>query len=257
MAENPRRHRGSSRSRSPRSRKHRDEHKGSSSRRKRSKSRSRSRSNPRPRRRSRERHDEREENNSNKSNWKPPFPVSRANQNPGFWYAVRYNPLEAGSIDGTDSRPHDHGIVRALNAKYDASRDPSIKGNPTRTIFVGRLNFQTSEETLQEAFAKYGEICRLRLVRDIVTGQSRGYAFIEFKTDQQFLHAYRSAHGLTIDGREILVDYERERLMEGWVPRRLGGGLGGRKESGQLRFGGRDRPFKTPLSVKERRDAGA
>eukprot|EP00850_Spirogloea_muscicola_P025228 SM002498S08229 [mRNA] locus=s2498:147:906:- [translate_table: standard] len=37
--------------------------------------------------------------------------------------------------------------------------------------------------------------------------------------------------------------------MPGWMPRRLGGGLGGRKESGQLRFGGRDRPFRAPLRV--------
>ena len=29
----------------------------------------------------------------------------------------------------------------------------------------------------------------------------------------------------------------------GWVPRRLGGGIGGNKNSGQLRFGGITRPF--------------
>ncbi|RUS30496.1 hypothetical protein BC938DRAFT_479312, partial [Jimgerdemannia flammicorona] len=39
--------------------------------------------------------------------------------------------------------------------------------------------------------------------------------------------------------------------MSGWVPRRLGGGFGGRKESGQLRFGARDRPFKKPLNINE------
>lgn len=27
-----------------------------------------------------------------------------------------YSPIEAGSIDGTDSTPHDHGLVRAMNA---------------------------------------------------------------------------------------------------------------------------------------------
>jgi U11/U12 small nuclear ribonucleoprotein SNRNP35 len=51
-----------------------------------------------------------------------------------------------------------------------------------------------------------------------------------------------------IDGRQILVDFERERIVEGWIPRRFGGGVGGKKESGQLRFGGRDRPFKKPLT---------
>ncbi|CAG8599076.1 3864_t:CDS:2 [Funneliformis caledonium] len=54
---------------------------------------------------------------------------------------------------------------------------------------------------------------------------------------------------MTIDGRQILVDYERNGIMEGWIPRRMGGGFAGRKESGQLRFGARDRPFKRPLNV--------
>ena len=35
----------------------------------------------------------------------------------------------------------------------------------------------------------------------------------------------------------------------GWVPRRLGGGFGGKKESGQLRFGGKDRPFRKPIKL--------
>lgn len=48
---------------------------------------------------------------------------------------------------------------------------------------------------------------------------------------------------MIIDGREIIVEYELERRVSGWKPRRFGGGLGGFKESGQLRFGGRAKPF--------------
>uniref|UniRef100_A0A1J3GRC8 U11/U12 small nuclear ribonucleoprotein 35 kDa protein n=1 Tax=Noccaea caerulescens TaxID=107243 RepID=A0A1J3GRC8_NOCCA len=59
--------------------------------------------------------------------------------------------------------------------------------------------------------------------------------------------AYEDAHHSFIEDREIIVDYNRQQLMPGWIPRRLGGGLGGKKESGQLRFGGRDRPFRAPL----------
>lgn len=39
-------------------------------------------------------------------------------------------------------------------------------------------------------------------------------------------------------------------MLKGWKPRRLGGGFGGKKESGQLRFGGRDRPFKKPIALE-------
>jgi U11/U12 small nuclear ribonucleoprotein SNRNP35 len=109
------------------------------------------------------------------------------------------------------------------------------------------LNWDTTEDTLREFFSQYGKITHIRLVRDIVTGFSKGYAFITFSDARDFREAFKNANHQIIDNRQILVDFERERIVKGWIPRRLGGGLGGRKESGQLRFGGRDRPFKKPL----------
>lgn len=61
--------------------------------------------------------------------------------------------------------------------------------------------------------------------------------------------ALREMHLEYIDGSEIIVEREAERRLPGWKPRRLGGGFGGRKESGQLRFGCRDRPFRKPYTV--------
>ncbi|CAH0480215.1 unnamed protein product [Peronospora belbahrii] len=164
-----------------------------------------------------------------------------------YWFAEEYNPIQIGSIDGTDTTPHDKGLVRALNACYDPSKDEKIQGNPYATIFVARLHFDTKEETIREFFADYGAIRRLRLVRDKQTKKSKGYAFVEFEHERDFERAYKHAHGRVIDGAVILVDFERSRVMKSWKPRRLGGGLGGTKKSGQLRFGGRDRPFRPPL----------
>lgn len=77
------------------------------------------------------------------------------------------------------------------------------------------------------------------LIRDIITGDSRRYAFCEYRRSKEADKAYAEAHNLIIDGRRILVDREFGRTMKGWKPRRLGGGFGGTKESGQIRFGGR------------------
>ncbi|CAH9101275.1 unnamed protein product [Cuscuta europaea] len=52
---------------------------------------------------------------------------------------------------------------------------------------------------------------------------------------------------LNLKQKERCGGHTGQRLMPGWIPRRLGGGLGGKKESGQLRFGGRERPFRAPL----------
>src|SRR5690606_28795115 len=59
----------------------------------------------------------------------------------------------------------------------------------------------------------------------------RGYGFVEFEYHEDMRHAYKYAHGMEIEGRRILVDVERGRLDKGWLPRRLGGGLGKTRKS--------------------------
>lgn len=86
----------------------------------------------------------------------------------------------------------------------------------------------------------------LRLVRDTVTGMSKQYAFVEYDSAQSAQDAIRSMDQRIIDDSEIIVDNEHERRVKGWRPRRLGGGFGGKKESGQLRFGCKARPFQRP-----------
>ncbi|POO03372.1 Splicing factor-like protein [Trema orientale] len=211
------------------------------------------------------------------------------------FYAESYYPIQAGSIDGTDILPHDNAVYRAhlcsSAALYDPFGDPKALGDPYCSLFVARLSHHTTEHTLRKmeclsaqlycccirplsrreyrnnveftlfglwenwAMSKYGRVKNLRLVRHIVTGASRGYAFVEFETERDMQRAYKGegpdhmkdAHHSFIDDSEIIVDYNRQQLMPGWIPRRLGGGLGGKKESGQLRFGGRERPFRAPL----------
>ncbi|KAF2893698.1 hypothetical protein ILUMI_12471 [Ignelater luminosus] len=163
-------------------------------------------------------------------------------------HAKYYDPIKIGSIDGTDTEPHDKAIVRSINSEYRSNRH--VKGRPECTIFVSRLSPKTTKDTIKEVFSKYGRLKRFRLVKDIVTGIPKGYAFIEYETERAAEDAYRKAYKMYLDGQAIFVDFECERLLKGWKPRRLGGGFGGRKESGQLRFGGRDRPFRKPISLE-------
>ncbi|XP_035687732.1 U11/U12 small nuclear ribonucleoprotein 35 kDa protein-like [Branchiostoma floridae] len=158
-----------------------------------------------------------------------------------------YNPLRAGSIDGTDLDPHDRAVIRAMDAKYRPNKQ--VKGDPRCTLFVSNLNPKTTEDSLEKVFSKFGDLVRTRLVRDIVTGYSKRYAFIEYVDEKSMWHAHRKAYKMELEQYEVFVDVENSRTLKGWVPRRLGGGLGGSKESGQLRFGGRARPFRKPITV--------
>jgi RNA recognition motif-containing protein len=55
-----------------------------------------------------------------------------------------------------------------------------------------------------------------------VTGSSKGYAFIEYEKKDAANRAYHHANNLVIEGRRIFVDFECERKLPGWKPRRLG-----------------------------------
>lgn len=63
-------------------------------------------------------------------------------------YAQVYDPLKAGSIDGTDPDPHDRAIIRAQDSEYEP--DKRVKGKSDRTIFVARLYRQTKEDTIMQ-----------------------------------------------------------------------------------------------------------
>ncbi|KAI5637369.1 RNA recognition motif domain-containing protein [Phthorimaea operculella] len=164
-------------------------------------------------------------------------------------YATEYDPIKIGSIDGTDTEPHDRAIVRAIYSEYTPNKQ--VKGDPHRSLFIGRLNPRTTQDTITAEFEKFGKILHCRLVKDIVTGKSKQYAFVEFENESSMDRALREMQKEYIDGSELVVDRVAARRLVGWKPRRLGGGFGGRKESGQLRFGCRDRPFQRPIVIKK------
>ncbi|KAK2077527.1 hypothetical protein QBZ16_004372 [Prototheca wickerhamii] len=112
-------------------------------------------------------------------------------------------------------------------AARDVSADPNVEGDPFKTLFVGRLAYETTERKLRREFEEFGPIRRIRMVQDRTSGKPRGYAFIEYEQVGDMKQAYKLADGRKIEGRRILVDVERGRAVPGWLPRYMGGGKGG------------------------------
>ncbi|KAK9678259.1 hypothetical protein RND81_11G199600 [Saponaria officinalis] len=110
--------------------------------------------------------------------------------------------------------------------KYDPQNDPNATGDPYKTLFVSRLNFETLESRLKREFETYGPIKRVKMIYDKKTNKPKGYAFIEYAHTRDMKAAYKQADGRKIDGRRVLVDVERGRTVPNWRPMRLGGGLG-------------------------------
>ncbi|KAG3256473.1 small nuclear ribonucleoprotein U1 subunit 70 [Ictidomys tridecemlineatus] len=126
---------------------------------------------------------------------------------------------------------------------WDPHNDPNAQGDAFKTLFVARVNYDTTESKLRREFEVYGPIKRIHMVYSKRSGKPRGYAFIEYEHERDMHSAYKHADGKKIDGRRVLVDVERGRTVKGWRPRRLGGGLGGTRRGGadvNIRHSGRD-----------------
>ncbi len=107
--------------------------------------------------------------------------------------------------------------------------------NCYNTLFVGRLAYEVTERKLLREMESFGPVKDLKLITDKSTGKSRGYAFVEYEHEEDMKRAYRTADGMRLEGRNIVVDVERGHTVPNWLPRRLGGGLGG------TRLGGKDK----------------
>lgn len=73
-------------------------------------------------------------------------------------------------------------------------------------LFVGGLSFTTSNESLRDAFARFGTVASATVMTDRETGRSRGFGFVEMGTDEESERAIGGLNGSTLDGRMIRVD---------------------------------------------------
>jgi RNA recognition motif-containing protein len=86
-------------------------------------------------------------------------------------------------------------------------------------LYVGNLAFGTTEDSLKNAFAEFGEVLEVKLVTDRETGRSRGFAFVVMSNGEQAQKATDRMHGAMLDGRALRVNEAEERNG--------GGGFGG------------------------------
>ena len=86
-------------------------------------------------------------------------------------------------------------------------------------MFVGNLNFSTTQTELETLFGQVGEVTEVFLPIDRATGQPRGFAFVEFSDASSIAEAISRFDGTELQGRALKVNEARER-----APRPPGGG---------------------------------
>src|SRR5882757_7979982 len=97
-------------------------------------------------------------------------------------------------------------------------------------LFVGNLSFNTTENSLQDAFAAHGTVTETNLMMDRETGRPRGFGFITMGSADEAQKAIEAMNGRDMDGRALTVNVAKPR------EERTGGGGGGRREYGGSRY---------------------
>jgi cold-inducible RNA-binding protein len=97
-----------------------------------------------------------------------------------------------------------------------------MQGWGVKNIFVGNLNFNTSEEELRQIFEPFGSVDRVSIMTDRDTGRSRGFGFVEMANNDDGEKAISALNGTQIGGRTLNVNEARPKGDHG------GGGGGGR-----------------------------
>jgi RNA recognition motif-containing protein len=106
----------------------------------------------------------------------------------------------------------------------------------SKRLYVGNLAFHSTEESVRSAFQSAGvEVLSVQVMTDRVTGQSRGFCFVDVAGDGEAQRAINALHGKSLDGRTLTVNEARERTPGGG-----GGGGGGFRGGGGGGGGFRD-----------------
>lgn len=101
-------------------------------------------------------------------------------------------------------------------------------------IFVGNLSHDVTEDDLRQAFEAFGQVKSVKVIKDLFSGASKGFAFVEMQAKAEAQSAITGLNGKQLKGRALNVNEARPRPEGG-----RGGGGGGRSGGGRPGGGGR------------------
>ena len=93
-----------------------------------------------------------------------------------------------------------------------------------KKLYVGNLDYGVTDSDLERMFAAHGTVESAQVIMDRDTGRSKGFGFVEMKTDQEAQAAIAALNGAQSGGRSLTVNEAKPREDRGGGS---GGGRGG------------------------------
>ena len=91
-------------------------------------------------------------------------------------------------------------------------------------LYVGNLPYTADDQALRTNFAEFGDVTSAKVMMDRDSGRSKGFGFVEMASAEVAQAAISALHGMSVDGRSIVVNLAR--------PREATGGAGGYSAAG-------------------------
>ena len=102
-------------------------------------------------------------------------------------------------------------------------------------IYVGSLSYNVTEEDLKQAFEDFGEVESVKIIKDMYSGRSKGFGFVEMPAKAEAQSAINDLNGKELKGRTLNVSEARPRTEN----RGGRGGFGGGRRGGRQGVGRR------------------
>lgn len=78
-------------------------------------------------------------------------------------------------------------------------------------LFIGNLPYTVDEMQLRQMFEVFGELLEVTVIKDRMTGRSKGFGFVTFKNKEDAEKAIKEMHEKEVDGRKMIVNVARPR----------------------------------------------
>ena len=78
-------------------------------------------------------------------------------------------------------------------------------------IYVGNLPKTTTEEAVRKVFSECGEVTEVKLIKDNISGELRGFGFIEMPAKSDAQKAIQEVDGTELEGNTLIVNEARPR----------------------------------------------
>jgi len=105
-------------------------------------------------------------------------------------------------------------------------------------LYVGNLSYRLTEDELKEAFEEFGQVSSCTIIKDRVTGESKGFGFLEMPERSEAEAAISGLNGRDLKGRKLNVNEARPRENRPAGSGGGGGGMGGGRREGRGGMGG-------------------